>query len=99
MKKESKFSQVKDKYFKTLELYVPIVARVHGTIHPEFMEVRNLVEIIIAKTKDSQDKPNLDAEFTKLRKLTNNYEIPSDVCESYASVYNVIEKLDKAYHN
>ncbi|HAF59558.1 MAG TPA: iron-sulfur cluster repair di-iron protein, ric, partial [Clostridiales bacterium UBA9856] len=33
------FNEVKARHFKTLEQYVPIVARVHGDKHPEFHEV------------------------------------------------------------
>lgn len=33
-----------------------------------------------AKVKEAgTDKPNLDAEFTQLRKITENYTIPKDV--------------------
>jgi regulator of cell morphogenesis and NO signaling len=85
-------------HFKTLAQYVPIVARVHGPNHPEFYEVRKLFEIIYDKTKEAgSTKPVLNEEFTKLRKITNNYKVPSDVCESYAAVYKMLEEVDKAY--
>lgn len=32
------FDQVRGSYLKTLEQYVPIVARVHGAIIPNFMK-------------------------------------------------------------
>ena len=40
---------------------------------------------------------SLDEEFKSLREVTNNYAIPSDVCESYEAVYNMLEEVDTAY--
>jgi regulator of cell morphogenesis and NO signaling len=45
---------------------------------------------------DSQ-LPELKEEFEKLREITNNYTVPTDVCESYEAVYNMLAELDKAY--
>lgn len=92
------FNQVKEKNFKTLEQYVPIVARVHGANHPEFYEVRKIIDTIIRKTKGSgKDKPELNEDFAKLREITNNYTVPDDVCESYEAVYNMLSELDNSY--
>ena len=38
----SKFKEVVEKNFKTLDQYVPIVAKVHGGTHPEFHDVKKL---------------------------------------------------------
>ena len=94
------FNEAKKAYFKTLEMYVPIVARVHGKSHPEFHKVRELFDEIIKKTKEAgTEKPELSNEFAKLREITNNYTVPGDVCESYEAVYNMLAETDKAYHN
>lgn len=94
----TKFNQVKDKHIEKLELYVPIVARVHGGSHPEFHEVHRLFDEINVKMKEAQsDKPELDAEFKELRTITNNYVVPADTCESYEAVYDMLAELDKAY--
>ncbi|NLL66527.1 MAG: iron-sulfur cluster repair di-iron protein, ric [Clostridiaceae bacterium] len=93
------FNQVKESHFKTLGQYVPIVARVHGGTHPEFHEVRKLFDAIIKKTKEAGlEKPELNEEFAQLRKITDNYTVPGDVCESYEAVYNMLAESDKAYH-
>lgn len=93
------FNQVKDKYFKTLTQYVPIVARVHGGSHPEFHDVRNVFDVISEKIKNAgSDKPELNEEFTKLREITDNYKVPGDVCESYEAVYNMLAAVDQAYN-
>lgn len=85
---------------KTLEQYVPIVDRVHGASHPEFHDVRKVFEEINLKLKNTEeDIPSLDDEFKRLRKITNNYTVPDDVCESYEAVYNMLSELDKAYHD
>ncbi|HHV64362.1 MAG TPA: iron-sulfur cluster repair di-iron protein, ric [Peptococcaceae bacterium] len=99
MSKELRFNEVKEKHFPTLEQYVPIVARVHGKHHPEFHEVHKLFDTIKAKVKEAGTvKPELEAEFAKLREITGNYKVPDDVCESYEAVYNMLAELDNAYH-
>ncbi|MGE4271471.1 MAG: iron-sulfur cluster repair di-iron protein, ric [Desulfitobacterium sp.] len=98
MSKQLTFNQVKEKHFKTLEQYVPIVDRVHGGNHPEFHEVRQLFEAIAKKTKGAgAEKPELNEELAKLREVTHNYTVPRDVCESYEAVYNMLAEVDKAY--
>lgn len=92
------FNQVKESNLKTLEQYVPIVAKVHGGTHPEFHEVHKVFETILKKIKEAgSEKPGLDEEFTKLREITDNYTVPGDVCESYEAVYNMLAELDEAY--
>lgn len=93
------FDEVTKKLFPTLEQYVPIVARVHGNNHPEFHEARKVFEAISEKAKQAgSEKPELNEEFVKLREITTNYTVPSDACESYEAVYNMLAEVDKAYH-
>ncbi|MGI6537295.1 MAG: iron-sulfur cluster repair di-iron protein, ric [Caldicoprobacterales bacterium] len=99
MAKQANFYEVKDRNFKTLEQYVPIVARVHGKHHPEFYEVLELFEIINKKVKEAgEEKPDLNQEFEQLRIITDNYTVPGDVCETYEAVYNMLAEADMAYH-
>lgn len=99
MSKQLTFNQAKENNFKTLVQYVPIVARVHGDNHPEFLEVRKFFDVIIKKTKEAgAERPELNEEFTELREITNNYTVPDDVCESYEAVYNMLAEVDKAYY-
>lgn len=92
------FNEVKESRFKTLEQYVPIVARVHGSHHPEFHEVRKVFDTVIMKTKEAgKELPELNEEFAKLREITDNYTVPGDVCESYEAVYKMLAEVDKAY--
>ncbi|NLY70639.1 MAG: iron-sulfur cluster repair di-iron protein, ric [Clostridiales bacterium] len=94
----AEFNKVKDKYLKILEQYVPIVARVHGGTHPEFLEVRKLFDSMNEKIIEAgSEKPKIDDEFKKLRKVTNNYTVPCDTCESYEAVYKMLAELDEAY--
>ena len=98
MSGKSIFSEAAEKHLATLEQYVPIVARVHGGNHPEFHEVKRLFDSIIMKTKASgMQRPELDDEFARLREITDNYLVPSDVCESYQAVYNMLAEMDRAY--
>ncbi len=92
------FNKVKAEYFQTLKQYVPIVAKVHGKTHPEFLDLRNVFESLSKKIQESeQQTPALSEEFARLREITNNYTVPADVCESYEAVYKMIAELDKAY--
>lgn len=92
------FDQVKEHNLGKLELYVPVVARVHGGSHLEFHDVRRLYDQISAKVKEAgTQRPKLDNEFEQLRQLTDNYAVPGDVCESYEAVYDMLAELDKAY--
>lgn len=98
MSNQLTFNEVRKRHFKTLEQYVPVVARVHGGNHPEFHEVRKLFDTITKKTKEAgSESPELNEEFTKLREITNNYTVPGDVCESYEAVYKMLAEVDKAY--
>ena len=100
MTKKLMFNEVKDNHFPKLELYVPIVARVHGGSHPEFHEVRKIFDAINEKTKAAgTEKPDLSEEFARLREMTNNYKVPADVCESYEAVYNMLAEVDEAYRD
>ncbi len=93
------FTEAKKEHLKTLTQYVPVVARVHGQSHNEFYDVEKEFNSMAAKLKAAGKKmPELDGEFAALRKITDNYTVPSDVCESYAAVYEMLSKLDGAYH-
>ncbi|MFA5447824.1 MAG: hypothetical protein WC233_06065 [Sphaerochaeta sp.] len=91
------FTTKRAEHDKTLKLYVPIVARVHGKEHPEFLEVHALYDEMedLIKAKET----SLDEVFANLRKITNDYQVPDDVCESYEAVYVMLGDLDRAYHS
>ncbi|MDD2361867.1 MAG: iron-sulfur cluster repair di-iron protein, ric [Oscillospiraceae bacterium] len=92
------FNKAGKKHLKTLEQYVPIVAKVHGGNHPEFHEVRSLFDTINKKIKATgAARPELTEEFAKLREITDNYTVPGDVCESYEAVYKMLAELDQLY--
>lgn len=94
------FERIVEENFDTLDLYTTAITRAHGKSHPEAFEVRELFETIDQKIKEAgTSKPNLDAEFSQLRTVTDHYTIPEDVCETYAGVYNMLSEADKAYHS
>lgn len=93
------FNEAKEKNLGRLVQFVPIVAKVHGPNHPEFHDVKKVFDEMNAKIKKAgSDKPELDNEFKKLREITANYKVPSDACEAYEAVYNMLEEVDAAYH-
>lgn len=95
--KNNEFLQAKDTYLERLTMFVPIVDKVHGKHHPEFHDVRRVFETM--KDKIEKEDFILDNEFKELKIITNNYEVPNDVCESYEAVYHMLENLNNAYNN
>lgn len=96
----TKFKQAVEKHSEKLELYTPVVARVHGGDHPEFHEVHELYKKLNKKMKDEEfEKLDLNDEFKELRKITDNYTVPEGTCESYEAVYNMLSELDEAYNS
>ncbi|MNJ36741.1 hypothetical protein D3C77_315410 [compost metagenome] len=94
------FIDIATDYFEKLDLFTTAITRAHGKNHPEAFEIRSLFEAINDKVKNAgTNKPNLDLEFAQLRKITGNYTIPGDVCDTYAAVYNMLSEADKAYHS
>ncbi|MFA5693012.1 MAG: iron-sulfur cluster repair di-iron protein, ric [Acholeplasmataceae bacterium] len=91
-----KYIEENQEILKQLDLFVPIVNKVHGKNHPEFNEVKNNYDVI--NNKLNTNNFNLENEFTNLRKITSNYKIPNDVCESYEAVYLMLEKLDGSFN-
>ncbi len=93
------FEAAVQKNAKVLELYVPIVDRVHGEHHPEFHEVRALYETMKEQLKADPESAQLEDVFSRLRDVTDNYTVPGDTCESYEAVYNMLADLDQAWHS
>ena len=95
----TKFNEMLEKHMEKLELYVPVVAKVHGGTHPEFHKVRKVYDEIIDRLKTEGDNLDFHNEFSQLREITDNYTVPGDVCETYEAVYVMLEEIDKAYNN
>lgn len=94
----TRFATITTEDIERLEQFIPIVERVHGKENPEFMEVRKLFNQLNEKLQAAgAEDPDLKKEFKELRKVTNNYEVPRDVCESYEAVYEMLEKLEHVY--
>lgn len=89
------FNDAAAKHMETLKMYVPIVARVHGREHPEFHDVHRLFNEL--EKKMGAENLELAREFEELRRVTDGYTVPGDVCESYEAVYNMLSELDSAY--
>ena len=95
----NKFNELKESYYEKLNLFVPVVARVHGNDHPEFHDVHKVYNKINEKMEAAgSEKPMLEEEFKELRRITDNYTIPEGTCESFEAVYNMLSELDEAYN-
>ena len=99
MSNKLSFNEVKEKHLPLLDQYVPVVARVHGGSHPEFHDVHKVYDSLVEKVEQAEPyKPELDEEFDRLREITSNYLVPTDVCESYEAVYDMLEEMDQSYN-
>ncbi len=92
----SDFTKTLKKNEEKLELYVPVVARVHGGTHPEFHEVKKLYDQLMEKAKNDP-QADLQGEFSALHEITEGYTVPCDVCETYEAVYQMLSELETAY--
>lgn len=100
MAEKKSFEELKELYLARLTQYVPIVDRVHGNSHPEFHDVFSVYKTMNQKINEAgAEQADLTGEFSRLREITSNYTLPSDVCETYAAVYTMLSELDKAYEN
>ncbi len=93
------FNEALEETFETLDLYTTAITRAHGKNHPEAFEVREIFESMNEKVKASgTKKPDLDEAFKQLRKITDHYTVPDDVCETYAGVYHMLLEAEEAYY-
>lgn len=96
---DKSFKELFDHSLDSLDLFTVAITRAHGESHPEAFEVRELFEVIQEKvTRGENHRVDLHEEFTQLRSVTNQYDVPNDVCETYANVYEMLRALDDAYH-
>lgn len=93
----NQFKNLESEYMEKLKLFVPIVNRVHGKEHPEFNDVK--IEFDNISNKINNENYLLKEEFNNLKKITNNYQVPNNVCESYEMVYQMLKELDDAYRS
>lgn len=87
------FKDIYNKHIEELELIVPIVARVHGEAHPELAEVKVLFDELVANVDNDEFKK--EELFTKMNTITDGFAIPSDACNTYASMYNALKEISE----
>lgn len=93
------FNDTVEYLFSELDIFTKAIKQVHGKSHPEAIEIRELFEIMNKKVGVADtNKPNLVKEIAQLRNITSNYTVPKHVCETYAATYDLLAKVDKAYH-
>lgn len=95
----SKFTEFMNDNAEKMELYTVTIPKVHGKSHPEAFQVREIYSDIISRIQTTDSNQNYDSEFEELRKVTNNYTVPSDVCETYEAVYHNLKEADEIYQN
>lgn len=93
------FQEIVANDFEKLDVFTKAITRAHGQSHPEAFQVRERFEAIRAKVRAAgAARPDLDAEFAELRRVTGHYAVPADTCETYAAVYRLLAEADRAYH-
>ena len=90
------FLDVFNTHIKRLRQIVPVVARVHGEHHPEFHKVKALFDKLDEHYSNNKETILVDI-FMSLRLVSDNYRVPTDVCETYEAVYIMLSQLDHAY--
>ena len=92
------FTEIAEKNFKTLKRYIPVVAKVHGGSHPEFLQVQEIFGKIAEKIeKSGPERIELGEDFTRFLQVTENYRVLNDRCKSYEAVYNMPKETDEGY--
>lgn len=71
--------------------YTALIERVHGENHPELTRVREITESL----QENDDPVRTRELFGELRRVTNDYAIPEDVCETFESTYRSLERADR----
>ncbi|APX71739.1 iron-sulfur cluster repair di-iron protein, ric [Companilactobacillus allii] len=80
-----------DERHDKLDFYTKAITNAHGQNHPEVFDVRQeYVQLCLA----ARNGDNLDNNFAKLRKTTDNYAIPSDVCPVFEATYHMLASAD-----
>ncbi|GBG93569.1 hypothetical protein LFYK43_00280 [Ligilactobacillus salitolerans] len=90
----SKYSDLQEEYFPTLETYTLAITRAHGKNHPETFKVHELFGKIEAKTQVGAD---VSTEYQEIKKVTDNYRIPTDACPTMEKTYHFLAELEQAY--
>ncbi|WP_125568221.1 iron-sulfur cluster repair di-iron protein, ric [Companilactobacillus insicii] len=80
-----------DERQEKLDFYTKAITNAHGKNHPEVFDVRNEY---IKLQQDIDDGNDLSDNFNELRKTTNNYAIPNDVCPVFEATYHMLETAD-----
>lgn len=84
-------------YNDTLDLYTSAITKAHGQHHPEVWQVRSIYEEI--QKKIHAGRYDLSDEFQQLRRITNNYAIPDDVCGAFRTAYQLLQQFDLISQN
>ncbi|WP_334330462.1 iron-sulfur cluster repair di-iron protein, ric [Companilactobacillus sp. HBUAS59699] len=80
-----------DERHDKLDFYTKAITNAHGQNHPEVFDVR---QQYVKLCLDARSGNNLDKNFEELRKTTNNYAIPNDVCPVFEATYHMLESAD-----
>lgn len=83
------------KSFKTLNMFLPRVQKVHGAEHPELMEVGQVTGELQITLENGMNIGRTTVLLEKLRSLTKNYTIPSDACPAYINAYKALSQIDE----
>ncbi|MGX7205565.1 iron-sulfur cluster repair di-iron protein, ric [Enterococcus pingfangensis] len=91
----SKTSSYLNENREKLALYTTAITRAHGANHPEVFEVKKIYDTIWDQLQTEGPEANLTSGFNQLRATTNNYEIPSDVCQTFEATYKMLAEADQ----
>ena len=91
----SKISSYLNENREKLALYTTAITRAHVANHPEVFEVKKIYDTIWDQLQTEGPEADLTSEFDRLQATTNNYEIPSDVCQTFEATYKMLAEADQ----
>lgn len=84
--------------FPEMDKFTRTIEKVHGSHHPELVEVRRFFLEIQEETKKSAiNKAEVDKKIQRLRAVTSNYTPPADGCQAYQKTYQMLKEMDESF--
>ena len=77
-----------------LDKILPVVVRVHGENHSELAEVGELYTKF-REAMDADRSEEAKEYMQQLRKVSKDFEVPSDACPTYAKTYADLLALEQ----
>lgn len=92
------FTEFLNKNREPLQVYTKAITRAHGKNHPEVFEVHRLYTELDQMMANNGSQADIEVQMAKMKELTHNYHIPSDVCPTFKATYETLAQADQLFH-